>query len=178
MVYATLSSEMLDLLRSMIGNEFVSYECAVQNNEIYGNLRINTSGGSVEVINEVQELPFLDGCEELSFFRCCEAISGSVFQPFCVEPASVIPVSERISEIEVVRDIVRVNDGSYEIAFDMAIVIKCQTRMIIFSRSWHFSEVISVKSDIADVYPVASAVSDWENDGDNHVTVDRAIIPV
>ena len=178
MVYATLSSKMVDLLRSMIGNEFLSYECAVQNDEIYGNLRINTSGGSVEVINEVQELPFLDGCEELSFFCCCEANRESGFQPFCVEPVSIIPVSERISGIEVIRDIVCVNNGNYEIAFDMAIVIKCQTRTIIFSRSWHFSEVISVKSDIADVYPVESVVSDWENDGDNHVAVDRVIIPV
>ena len=50
MVYATLSGKMVDLLRSMIGNELVSYECAVQNNEIYGNLRINTSGGAVEVV--------------------------------------------------------------------------------------------------------------------------------
>ena len=73
MLYATLSDEMLDLLRSMIGNELVSYECAVQNNEIFGNLRINTSGGAVEVVNEVQELPFFDGCEDISFFRCCEA---------------------------------------------------------------------------------------------------------
>ena len=83
MVYATLSSEMLDLLRGMIGNELVSYECAVQNNEIYGNLRINTSGGAVEVVNEVQKLPFFDGCEDISFFRCCEASTDkpNVFAP-------------------------------------------------------------------------------------------------
>lgn len=178
MVYATLSGKMVDLLRSMIGNELVSYECAVQNNEIYGNLRINTSGGAVEVVNEVQELPFFDGCEDISFFRCCEAPTDKPFVSFCDEPVSVVPVSDKISEIEIVRDVVRVNDGNYEIAFDMAIIIKCQTRTIIFSRGWHFSEVISVMSDTAEVYPVANVVSDWENDGDNQVTVDRTIMPI
>ena len=65
-----------------------------------------------------------------------------------------------------------------KVAFDMAIIIKCQTRTIIFSRGWHFSEVISVMSDTAEVYPVANVVSDWENDGDNQVTVDRTIMPI
>ena len=178
MVYATLSSKMVDLFRSMIGNELVSYECAIQNNEIYGNLRINTTGGAVEVVNEVQELPFFDGCEDLSCFRCYKAPTDKPFVPFCDELVSVIPVSDKISGIEIVRDVVRVNGYKYEIAFDMAIIIKCQTRTIIFSRGWHFSEVISVLSDAAEVYPVANIVSDWENDGDNHVTVDRTIMPI
>ena len=42
MVQAKFTSEMIDCLRKLIGESFVSYDGAIMNQTAYGNLQLNT----------------------------------------------------------------------------------------------------------------------------------------
>ena len=53
MVQAKFASEMIDCLRKLIGESFVSYDGAIMNQTAYGNLQLNTEHFSVELRNEV-----------------------------------------------------------------------------------------------------------------------------
>ena len=53
MVQAKFTSEMIDCLRKLIGESFVSYDGAIMNQTAYGNLQLNTEHFSVELRNEV-----------------------------------------------------------------------------------------------------------------------------
>jgi hypothetical protein len=173
MVCVTFSDDMISILRNMVGQTLRGMECAINKGEVYGNLRLITDSCAVEISNAVQACPFFDSVDDLSGFQCTVSDPKQMFKPFCVEPFTRREYDDRILNVEIVRDLVCVNDGEYEIEMDTAIVICCEKRNLVISRGWYFSEVLTVSEDRERVYSVNSVRQDWENDGDNRVTVKR-----
>lgn len=175
MVYATLNEEMIKLLRNLKFSDLISYEGAKTHNTFYGNLRINTDKGSIELSNIKKTMPFFDITEDIACFECKVSNPEVKFKPYCIEPFEVFKIDGKIENIEIINDVVDVNDGEYEISFDRAIIFRTNKGDIMFSRDIWFSEVITMNEndDYDTIYPIDDVVETWSNDGDNKVNVIR-----
>ena len=175
MVYMTLTKEMENMLKSIINSTFISYECDDFVISTYGNFRINTDKISIEVTNLEKVVPFIEGEEEVAGFECQIADKNTKFNSLTTRPAAEYEVGGLIKEIEIVNDFIYVNDGEYEISFDQAIIIKTETKTIMFSRDAWFSEdiVIYEHDDYDSVYPVSDERELFENEDMNKVKITR-----
>ena len=115
MVQAKFTSEMIDCLRKLIGESFVSYDGAIMNQTAYGNLQLNTEHFSVELRNEVHPFSLFSEVEDVSCFSCIFKRAGTIFEPFCEEPWKTVPINEKITGVSIVSDTVIVNDDEYAI---------------------------------------------------------------
>lgn len=178
MVEAKFSSEMIGFIKGMVGSVFCSYECgSMVPNEAYGNLQINLDKFSVELLNEVKELPFYDSTEDISCFTCKRKSLSESFQPYCEEPSEKHFINENVLSVYIVDDSISINGGEYDIDFDMAIIIETDKHKYIFSRGWFFGETIdiSIDKEFDDIYPINKVVEDWSDEGDDRVTVVRNV---
>lgn len=177
MIQAKLTDEMINSLRKLIGDTFVGYSGAMNNNVAYGNVRINGLNSAIEIQNEVRPLPLFSETEDISMFSCIPRDVHSKFTPFCDEPWQTTDINEPIVDIKIINDIVAI-DGTYSITFDMAIVIETPQHSYVFSRDWYYSETIAVNIDRAmeDIYPINHVVDDWNPDDDRLVSVTRTTI--
>lgn len=175
MVYATLNDDMLKLLKTLKFSAFISYECAKTHNTTYGNLRINTNKGSIELSNIEREMPFFDITEDVACFECKVSNPAIEFKPYCIEPFEVFKIGGKIKNIEVVNDVIEVNDGEYTISFDRAIIFRTDKINIMFSRDIWFSEVITINEhdDYDSVYSIDEVIEAWSDEGENKVNVIR-----
>ena len=139
MVEAKFSSEMIEIIKSMVGNVFRSYECGnMVPNEAYGNQQINLDKFLVEFLNEVKELPFYDSTEDISQFTCKKKSLSESFRPYCEESNEKHLINENVLSVYIIDDSISINDGEYNIDFDMAIIIETDKHKHIFSRGWFF----------------------------------------
>lgn len=175
MVYAALNDNMISLLKNLKGAKFISYECAKTYNTAYGNLRINTDKGSLELSNIEKTLPFFDIEEDIACFECKISNPNVEFKPYCIEPFGVFKIGETIESIEIINDIVNVNQGEYQISIDRAIIIKTDKGIIMFSRGIWFSEEIGIceNDDYDGKYSIDEVIEVWSNQGENIVSVNR-----
>ena len=178
MVQAKFTSEMIDCLRKLIGESFVSYDGAIMNQTAYGNLQLNTEHFSVELRNEVHPFSLFSEVEDVSCFSCIFKRADTIFEPFCEEPWKTVPINEKITGVSIVSDTVIVNDDEYAITFDMAVIIKTEKHQYSFSRNWFFSETINLSVDkgLDDVYPISRVIADWNDDVNRRVSVQRSIV--
>ena len=176
MVYATLTEEMLRLLKDLKFSDFISYEGAKTSNTFYGNLRIHTDKRSIELCNIERTMPFFDISEDIACLECKLSDPTVTFKPHSTEPFEVFEMGGRIESIEIINDKIDVNDGEYEISFDRAIIFRTNEKCIMFSRGVWFSEVIMIyeNDDYDVVYPVDEVIEAWSNDGENKVEVTRS----
>lgn len=176
MIKAKFSSEMLKIIKSMVGKVFCSYECGnMVPDEAYGNLQINLDDFAIEILNEVKELPFYDSTEDISYFTCEKKSLNESFKPYCEEPSEKHLINENILSVYIIEDSISINGGEYDINFDMAIIIETNKHKYVFSRGWFFSETIDIAVDkeFDDIYPISRVVEDWSDDGENKVNVIR-----
>lgn len=178
MVTARFSSEMIAMLKRVVGDDFCAYSCgSVAFDETYGNLRMDFGKASLELSNLVRELPFYDATEDISCFTCESKRSNEPFKPYCDEPSETYSVNEKVVSVHLVNDVISVNDGEYEITFDMAVVIETVGHRYVFSRGWFFSETIQISVDMEfdEIYPVERVMEDWSDEGENQVRVRRSV---
>ena len=175
MVYMTLTKEMEDMLKSIINSTFISYECDDFVISTYGKFRINTDKISIEVTNLEKIVPFFDYEEEVAGFECQIVDKNTKFSPYCITDSAEIKVGSLIKEIEIVNDSIYLNDGEFEISFDQAIIIKTETKTIMFSRSAWFSEniLIDEHDDYDSIYPVSEAKELWSEEDTYNVKITR-----
>lgn len=177
MVDARFTKEMIEILSSMKGKTFVSYECDEGHGfpRAYANFRINLNDYSIDVSNEIQGLPFFDIEEDVAIFSCKKVDSNSKYEPGVIGETRIVPIDETIESVEIITDEINVGNGEYEIVFDAALVIKTEYQTIMFSRDVWFSEVINISDndDYDSVYPIDSVIEHWNNEGDYEVTVKR-----
>ncbi len=175
MIYVTLNNNMEEMLRNIKESKFISYECGKVFGNAYGNLRINTDKSSVEITNLQKTTPFFDTEEEVAGFKCKMVESDSTFKPYCEEPFEAFEVGESIKDIEIVNDSICINDGEFEISFDQAIIIRTESKLIMFSRDIWFSEDITISEhdDYNSIFPISQVVDSWSDDGENKVNVIR-----
>ena len=76
MVQARFSYEMRNALRNMVGHRFIAYEYGedASPNTAYGNVRLNTDNGDVEIRCEERPLPFFGETEDVACFACRQVI--------------------------------------------------------------------------------------------------------
>lgn len=175
MLEATLKDDMINLLNAINHSNFVSYVCGKTFNCVGGNLRINTSQGSVELTNFHKTIPFFDEEDEVAFFECVRVNTTTAFVPYCNIPAENFDINEKIKSIEIINDYINVNNGKYEFSFDQAIIFKTEHRTIMFSRNAWFSEVIIISDtdDYDSVFPISEVSQTFSNYGEYSVNVKR-----
>lgn len=175
MICATLNKAMEEMLKNIKESEFISYECGKVYNNAYGNLRINTTAGSIEITNLVKTTSFFDIEENVAYLECKISNPNDEFKPYCLEPFETFEVSGTIKSIEIINDTINVNDGEYEISFDRAIIFRTEKKDIMFSRDIWFSEVITINEndDYDAVYSIDEVVEAWSDEGKNKVNVIR-----
>ena len=72
------------------------------------------------------------------------------------------------------EDTVHINNDC-EICFSSAVIIRTQMRNYMFYRTYQYNEniFISDSDDYNIVYPIHNVIEDWNNDGENQVSVER-----
>ena len=151
MIEAKFTSDMRNIIRSMKGKTFKSYEGVPEfqdpSVEFYGNFRINLGRESMDFTNLEQPTEFVGTIEDVSQFKCEKADIKSEFEPYLAGPHLVYMVNERIKSVAIVIDRVYVPAEDYEIEFDMALVIRTTHSVYTFSRGWYYWESIEVNID-------------------------------
>ena len=177
MVKKTIPASQLVFLKSFIGSKFISWECAYDPAfaRTYGNVRIHTSNGCFEIVNEEKPTILFDSIEDISGFSIIDPHNDK-FVPASQEKIVEVTIGEAIKDVLVVSDEVSVNDDKYRILFDMAIIIVTDQHSYSFSRGWYFNELIQFSTDesLDNTYPVNQVVEDWSDDGANKVNVFRS----
>lgn len=180
MIKAKLTEEMTETIKNAKNQNLCSYEYGKSiKNEAYGNLQINLNSFAIELINEEDKLPFYDTTEDISFFKCTKKQLDEKYVPYCPnEPIEKHGVDEKILATSVIEDCISINNGEYNITFDMAIIFETENHKYVFSRGWFFDETISISIDkeFDDIYPVSQVVEDWSDEGDNKVEIKRSKI--
>lgn len=177
MTNLTFTPDMIDLLRTLKSAQLLSYECVKTYSCIYGNLRINTNQGTIDLTNLERTMPFFGNDEELSCFECASADTAKSFKPLIDDSAITYPICEKIVEIDLIRDHVTVNDGEYEFLFDQALVFHTETKTVMFSRHVWFSEdiMVSDNDDYNALFPTEEVIDTLSNEGEYNVCVSRTI---
>lgn len=177
MVEAIMSNEMIDLLKSLIGSKFVSYDIEKEPSfsRVYGNLRLNTTKCSIEILNDEKEYPFIEGFEDMTSFSCRKVDGTIPFEPAIITDSQTISVDKMISSIDVISDIINVNHCEYQIKFDVAIIIYMGNEVLMLARDTWFSELITVvpNDDYDQVYSIDEVKEAWSNDDEYDVDVHR-----
>lgn len=169
MVYAVFTDEMRRLLRSMQGKRLLRYEWAEEpysRHEAYGNLRLDLEDGAIEIENLQKPVPVFDIIDDMSCFSCRREKAGTPFAPYCPDPMRSCPVGERVTAIELVRDEVNVDHGAYEVAFDMALILRLERQVLMLARDVWFSESIAIlpHDDYDRHCPTRKVMESWENE--------------
>ncbi len=175
MLNATLTEEMITILKNLKNSKFISYECGKNICSTYGNLRINTDTCSIELRNIEKPMPFFDTTEDIASFECKNTDSNQQFEPYCIVKPKKIEIGEFIAGIEIINDYVNVNDGEHEFSFDQAIIIKTENTTTMFSRDVWFSEIITIsENDNYDsLFSISEAVDSFSNYGEYRVDIKR-----
>lgn len=177
MIRATMNDEMRSILKGIIGTQLISYETEKDPSfsRVYGNLRINTSAGSIEIANEEQDFPFFDETEDMTCFSCVKANPNIPFEPAVVTDTQVIDVNNTITSVDIISDTIDVNHGEYQITFDAAIVVHMGDEVLMLARDTWFSELITIvdKDDYDQIFSIDDVKEAWSNDGDYDVDVQR-----
>ena len=82
------------------------------------------------------------------------------------------------SQNYVISDQITIQEGTYQIEFDEAIVIKTVKDVYMISRDWQYSELIHIYNheDYDTVYPIKEVIDNWNNFGEYSVKVKRVKI--
>lgn len=182
MINVQFTKQMKERIKSLKGKRFVSYsmddDCFADRS--YCKIRITTDDFCLEIMNEVQAFPFIQGSiddtEEMSCFSCQEKSLGSKYEPY-LEGVKYkeIEVNETICEVSIVSDVITIEQEKYDICFDMAIIIKTESHTYTFYRQWYYDEYIFIGKDVDfdSVYSIDDVRTSWDNDGEYAVTVER-----
>ncbi len=176
MIEARFTSEMREMLKSLKGFELVGYSAT----ELYagktvhdGNVYLHVGGGTIRISNKEKQIPWfrnkdLSDIEEIFSFSCVETFE---------QGEQTIAIKERIEEVELITDYIKIPQKNYEIALDMALIIVTEAHRYVISRGWHFGEYldINVDKDYDDMYSAKQAVEEWNNFGEWEVEVNRVI---
>ncbi len=185
MVKAKFTKQMIEIIQTLKGKTFISYfmDDDIFFDKSYCLIRIKTDSACLDLMNEIQEFPFLKSpvgdTEELSCFTCQEKNINEPFKPYLVDIGyKEINVNEKISEVSIISDKITITQENYTIDLDMALVIKTSHHTYIFSRQWYFDEhiFIHIDKDFNSIYSIDDVKQSWDNDGEFQVEVERTIV--
>lgn len=176
MICAKFSSDMLSMLKGVVGQNFLKYECAKDDvaGSTYGNIRLYFSENIIDLSNEECFCPELE--EDVACFSCILVSDDSPFEPVVVADTETAMIGSTVLGVEIVEDKITINNGETVIVFDSALVLKTDAGDYIFARMEWFSEVILIAHNKSydTLFPVKKVMESWENDGENRVAVMRS----
>ena len=168
MIQAIFTENMTELLRSMKGKTFKSYEYLRDTPfpTAEGNLRINLGRFAIDLFCLFREVEYFGETEEMSILSCAKADLKSDFEPYLIGEARQYLVDEVVKGVEVVRDHVDYNEGECVIDMDVALVIRTNFNTYTFSRGIWFSETLDIAESKSpdEVVGVPSIEELWYDD--------------
>ena len=180
-IVAGFTPEMRDVLSSIKGKTFKSFECAGRygGDTFPGNFRINLGRSAVDVVLDFHALDGDPaGFDELTWFSCEEVDLKSEFHPSIVATPRQYLVNEVVTSVELVRDQVEYPSDGVVVEVDIALTLRTRYHSYTFSRGIWFSDIIGVEVSDATAEPksLASIEKLWIEDEDREVRVVREII--
>lgn len=177
MIEAKFSQDMISILANCKNTKLISYESEVSNEAggVYGNMRLNFEGFSVEIKNEEQTMPIFDEQEDIACLSCSKVDPSLSFEPMVVTDVKKTPVGHMVESVEVITDTIDVTGGEYQIAFDMAVIFHMDGVTLMVARDVWFSEMLTIKDNdrFDEIFSVDDVIESWSNDGEYNVTVNR-----
>ena len=174
---ARFSDEMVDLLRSLKGKTFKSYECVkVRDNAAYGKCRLNMGTFSLNLYNYTHVMPFFGAYEDIPVFECEIVDKDSDFgSDGSDEVAHVYMIDEIVKEVEIINDDINVNDDEYRISIDQALVLRTKYNVYTFYKDWMYSELINFGVDRNEpvLYEKEKVEYEWSDAGKDKIAVKR-----
>lgn len=158
----------LDVLKELKGK---TLNKIVYTDPIFANIVLEFEDYSIVINNNTHESNFADlENESISYFTVDKVSNTSNFN-FLVgnDKVKEFSINERIESIEIIND--TINDDTYEISFDEAIILKTNQHDYTISRDWFFMETmnINVDSDINDILEIDKVIEDYKGDDNNLV---------
>ena len=177
MLRKVFSKKDLALFKSIVGSQFISYECGIgeiQFSRAYGNMRLNFSDRSIELQNIETPTTYRDVTDDISGFSCRTCSINEEFKPYIEEETVVTEISEMVTGVEVVEDTISINN-SCKICFSSAVIIRTQINSYMFCRTYQYNENIffNKSEDYDAIYPIHKVIEDWNNEGEYQVSVER-----
>jgi len=176
MIEVCFTEDMKAVLSGMKGKRLVSYECRKDPfHRVYGNLRMNLEGYSIDLHNDEQVFPFFDIEEDMSCFTCELVEEGVPFIPEVEGKASVFPVDDTVSSVEILKHRINVNHGEYEVVQDMALIVRMENSVLMFARDVWFMELMTVRNDedFSKVLSMQEIKDTWSDSGEKEVSVEE-----
>lgn len=182
-----LNENMIQLLSSLVGKKFISFECDLEEkwNRAYCYLRINTDSSVVDISNEQELVNLFGENEDVSCLKCFANKGKSLKETFSLidsYKSKEIFVNELIESISIISEKVKVDENNTmkEIEFDMAIIIKTANHEYMFSRENWFDEFIYINIDkkFNDIYPISKDKEIMSNDKSRNVFIKRNTINI
>lgn len=177
------NDDMVEVLKSFIGQRFVSYEKDNQrDNQSYCVVRINFDDKSVIIKNKEEAIAMLSD-ETISEYAArfsCHVVDVNC--PFCAAIDNVGTVkhiiNENVSGVKIITDKILSPKGDMDIELDMAVEIVTDKHCYTFSKSatW-FDETIYINIDTKfdDICPIAKEIEMWSDDEKLSVAVERSV---
>ena len=180
-IAAGFTLEMRDVLSSLKGKTFKSFECAGRygGDTFPGSFRINLGRFAVDVTLDFHPLDGDPaGFDELTWFSCEEVDLKSEFHPGIVAEPRQYLVNEVVTGVELVRDRVEYPSDGVVIEMDIALTLRTRYHSYTFSRGIWFSDIIEVKVCDATSEPKTLESVDklWIEDEDREVRAARETI--
>ena len=179
MVKAVLNDEIIRELSGLKGSILENIEGAFDNDEVFGNVRINTSQGCIDLECTPKTERYFDGIEDLCYFACSLINKKQKFVPYARKKAKKKIIGEKIEGIKLVRTTIELPKNNYAIEIDQILEIETSKNTIMFLSQGCFTEGIQVKINglLDDIYPISKVVEFWSEDNEKAI-VKRIIIDV
>ena len=176
MIKLTFNDDMIKIIGSMTGKTFKSYETDEKIDFSIQAMRFNMGKFAINLFNEEKTVDFGDYKEDMACFTCEQAALTDEF-PYKVRTKAYM-IDEKILKVSIVRDVINVNNHEYDIEYDMAIAIETACHTYIFSRGLWFDEGIYISADknTECVYDIEKVKSDWSDNGQKNVSVERIVV--
>lgn len=178
MEIAKFDSATLSILAEQKGKKLQSYECGsgeLMFGRAYGNVRLNFESCALELENTQKPFIVLGEPDDIAFLTCSSIELSSAFQPYVDEDTCSLPIDAIVTDVAIVEETVELNQGAFKAVFDNALIVYTDKGAYMFSRGWHYSELIFISCDdnYDAVYPVSQDTEAWSNDGEEIVSISR-----
>ena len=138
MINAGLSKYDIQVLKGLIGNQFIRFRSQEIDNwgKVYGNLEIISNDKRIEIQNEQKPIMFFNGIEDVATFNVIEKKTDEKFEPMVLDvPIIDYEIKDQIVNISIINDHIEIFNNTdeliYAISMDMGIVFHMINQIIL-----------------------------------------------
>lgn len=176
MTNTILTLEMKKMLKRMVGEFLLDYECTkINDTETFGNIRLYLDGLTLEITNEVHEEKIFNEDEDITYFEVKEVDKNAPFKPYLVKDFKKFPVNKTITGLEIINDQIDVENGTYTFSYDQALVIHMGNDVLMLARDVWFIETIFITSNdnLEEVCPLSDIIETMSCNDEYDVKINR-----